>query len=102
MSRWQRTIAALVLILAMGVTHLGVNVPAAAAATATSFTPATVSSLPSTITITTAGVSADTTTASMTLVFPTHCRLLVLRLVGNTSNLQCVGIFQGASAVAGP
>src|SRR5215207_5938961 len=93
MSRWQRTIAALVLILAMGVTHLGVNVPSAAAATATSFTPATVSSLPSTITITTAGVNADTTTASMTLVFPTSLSI---------SNLQCVGIFQGASAVAGP
>ena len=37
MSRWQRTIAALVLILAMGVTHLGVNVPAVAAATANTF-----------------------------------------------------------------
>src|SRR5215213_7549745 len=98
MSRWHWGITTvLVLILAMDVTHGGVNPPAAAAAATTSFTPSSVSSLPATITITTAGVDASTQSTTMTLVFPTN-----LTITPNTANLQCVGIFQGAAAVVGP
>ena len=93
MMQWQRSLArVLAVVLALGFFPFA-RVGTVAAATATNFTPATVSSLPATVTITTSGVAANTTTAGMTLVFPSTLSI---------SNLACTGIFQNASPVLGP
>ena len=78
-------------LLGMAFAHVSVSI--GLAATGTSFTPTGVTTLPATITVSTADISQDTLVADISLVFPSTF---------SVSNLACVGVFSGASPVLGP